>query len=55
MPPSVPRAGFQAEKRPQIRRLEGQHLAIGREQPLDFGHRRAGTGAQDQFLRLIER
>jgi len=48
-------AGLLPEERAQIRRLESQHLPVGRQQPFDLRHRRAGAGTQYQFLRLIKR
>ena len=41
-------------ERPQIRRLEGQHLTLGRQRLLDLGQARAGAGGQHQLLRFIE-
>ena len=43
-----------AVERAQIRRLEGQHLALFRQRLLDLGQARAGASGQHQLLRLIE-
>ena len=47
--------GLAARQRPEVHRLEGQHLAALGERRLDLGERRAGAGRHHHLARLVER
>ena len=48
-----PLPGFPAEQRPEVGRLEGQHLVALRQQRLDLADRRASTQRDHQLLRGV--
>ncbi len=52
-PPKRRRAGAAAEEAAPIRRLEGQHLTLGRKRGLDLAQRRRRARGQHQLLGLV--